>query len=354
MKQLVVLLGAGASYDCLVSGTDGYDPHRPPLAKQLFDYERFGNILDRYPRAQMATADIAHALRSGTMGLEEYLTELRDSTDEYSQQRWREIPLYLQHLLFHIGLPGDRARAGGYTNRPGNYDRLLSATLKVDEVTFITLNYDTLFDDRLRPYQSPVSTESLDWYVVPERNWALIKLHGSVNWGRRVLNHSPPSPIEPTGVNVVWELGDTIQVSSEIEHLLPHGHIAAMRWMGQRDGAFYYPALSVPLGAEDSLSCPPDHLDFLEARLAKLDALNLLIIGYSGLDKAVLNLLRDSGKELGQVRIVNGDVELGYAAANNVMAGIGQTFDPAPPVTFGGGFRDFIAGRDLDEFLAAI
>jgi len=65
-------------------------------------------------------------------------------------------------------------------------------------------------------------------------------------------------------------------------------------------------------------------------------------------------LLRESGKELGQVTIVNGDAKLGYETAARLMTGLGQDLDPAPPVTFPGGFRDFIARHDLDEFQSGL
>ena len=350
MKSLIVVLGAGASHDCLQGSADGYEEHQPPLAKELFD-RRFSRILERYPLAQMEAADIIPALATGAVGLEEHLLDLKESKlDIYSQARWREIPLYLQELLFQLSLPiAEHRPHGGFTNRPGNYDGLVNAVLRLDEILFITLNYDTILDSRLAHYPSTLP-DSLDWYITPDRNWSLLKLHGSVNWGNRVLNDPIPTPEGGTGTNVVLELGDALELDPKVQHLGKYPTVDALRWSRQPGGEFYYPALSVPLGPEDGLSCPETHQDFLQERLRRIDLLNLLVIGYSGLDKSVLRLLRESGKELGRVKIVNGDTRLGYDSATNLAAGLEQPFDPAP-VTFDGGFRDFMAGGELPAFL---
>ena len=92
------------------------------------------------------------------------------------RQYWA-IPLYLQDLFFEIG---QWTLTGGYAQQPDSYDRLISATLTLDEVTFVTLNYDTILDRRLFHYL-PGELESMDSYLSGS-NWALIKLHGSVNW----------------------------------------------------------------------------------------------------------------------------------------------------------------------------
>jgi hypothetical protein len=65
-----------------------------------------------------------------------------------------------------------------------------------------------------------------------------------------------------------------------------------------------YPALSVPLGPEDALSCPPEHVEFLERHLASLDELHLLVIGYSGLDTEVLRVLREANRPIGSLMVV--------------------------------------------------
>ena len=57
--------------------------------------------------------------------------------------------------------------------------------------------------------------------------------------------------------------------------------LSSLRWQ----------ALAVPLGPEDELVCPSAHVSRAEQMLEQMDGLNLLVIGYSGLDREVLGLL---------------------------------------------------------------
>ena len=61
--RLLVILGAGASYDC-ASGNGGalHEELRPPLVTQLFENRySFTRILHNYPLAEQAAADIRPA-----------------------------------------------------------------------------------------------------------------------------------------------------------------------------------------------------------------------------------------------------------------------------------------------------
>jgi hypothetical protein len=67
----------------------------------------------------------------------------------------------------------------------------------------------------------------------------------------------------------------------------------------------YYPAIAMPLGPEhDSITCPPEHIEALEAWL-KARELDVLVIGYSGLDTDVLGRVRDARPSIRSLCIVN-------------------------------------------------
>ena len=51
---------------------------------------------------------------------------------EHLRRRYQAVPLYLQHLFYEV------SRA--YTKHPDNYDRLITEALRLDRVTFVTLN----------------------------------------------------------------------------------------------------------------------------------------------------------------------------------------------------------------------
>lgn len=186
-RRLVVITGAGASFDCASELVRTNSERRPPLVKDLFGPD-FADILERYPLAQAAAASIRRATgakNEDAVPLERFLKEqMRDSANRFTRLRYRQIPLYLQHLLYVAGLTD----GSGYTREPDNYNALINGALEFDNVLFLTLNYDTLLDDRLFIYWP---LESLRSYVASDPMWALVKLHGSVNWSRQVAIDPP-------------------------------------------------------------------------------------------------------------------------------------------------------------------
>jgi hypothetical protein len=174
MAHLVVILGAGASRAC--TPRPGNQDYLPPLTADLFS-ERYAHTLRNYPLAEAAAADIRVVVSSGALVVERFLRErLRESADPYARRRYLQIPLYLHELLAEV--------SQHYAPDPDNFDRLINAALALESVLFITLNYDTILDSRLALQTGPIT--SMDGYVQKEQRWALVKLHGSVNWARAV------------------------------------------------------------------------------------------------------------------------------------------------------------------------
>jgi hypothetical protein len=191
MAKLIVVLGAGASYDCASTNVNPDLSMRPPLVKDLFD-TRFQDILHEYPLAEQVAPDVRVALQGGAIALEAFLREeLRDSPYPHLRSSYLALPLYLQHLFWQVG--------DSYALQPDNYDRLVMECLRLDRVTFMTLNYDTILDRRLA-IRDPLA--SFDDYVKPGRSWGLVKLHGSINWGRPIIGTAVPG--ESIGFPVTW------------------------------------------------------------------------------------------------------------------------------------------------------
>jgi len=329
---------------------DRHDDYRPPLVTQLFEARpTFTRILHQYPLAEQAAADIRPALSRGSVAIEAFLKDrLRDSGYEHDRRQYWAIPLYLQHLLFEISM-WDYDSGRGFTAQPDSYDRLVNAALRVDEVTFVTLNYDDLFDRRLFIHGA---LESMESYLAHGQKWALIKLHGSINWGRIVLNAPPQiAPTDPVLAQTFANLGENIEVDDNISLRL-QPDIRQVRF-DEEPFRLYYPALAAPLGTEDELVCSDQHVKYLTEITGHYDPLDVLVIGYSGLDQEALNLMSWGGRSIRSLLVVSESDESAQATADRITAGLNVV--PAEgqnAVTLiGTGFTNFAHGRDLDDYV---
>ena len=224
-----------------------------------------------------------------------------------------------------------------------NYDRLINGVLRsADEVIFLTLNYDTILDSRLGQH-SRIGT--IDDYVRPDHPWSLIKLHGSVDWARQIVGvDTSAAKDDPYLSELVAMLPEEPQLSEEIElRRLP---IEDLRRGGRN---LYYPAVSVPLGPDDELNCPASHLDFIRKRLVATDGLNILSVGYSGLDSGLLQLLADSGNSIRSLFAVNHEGVSALEAATRIATAFSDVAHP--DMAYAGTFESFTQSGGLEEYL---
>jgi hypothetical protein len=346
---LFVVIGAGASYASTspenigplgVSTSTGSDrlipakDLRPPLVTELFD-PRFAGILNKYPIAQMAASDIRKR-RHTPIAIEEFLREqYRDSTNALDQRKFHAVHWYLQDLLWSI--------SKFFTSHPDNYDRLISGCLRLPRVIFITLNYDTLLDDRLRIVQ-PI--DSMGDYTPADENWGLVKLHGSVDWGIPIQGPAMG------GRQIVFNSPPKIHLSDHIVLRRPGANSIEDIRLEQAGSQWFYPALSVPVGTRDEFSCPDAHIGYLRNAMAAQDGLDVLMLGYSALDEEVLTLFKGSGQSLRSLVAVNADRPSANVAYQRVVSvlgkpsGINQVYDRS--------FADFVGTDDLDSYISLI
>ncbi|MCH6555896.1 MAG: hypothetical protein IH797_04710, partial [Chloroflexi bacterium] len=95
--------------------------------------------------------------------------------------------------------------------------------------------------------------------------------------------------------------------------------------------------------------CPPEHVDALEGFLPSCQ--NYLVIGVSGRDQDLLDLLDTRVKKCAELMIVGGgDVA---DAARRFTTKV-QFFGGRRAVTDAGGFNRFIMNGTLEEFLARV
>jgi hypothetical protein len=275
---LVVLLGAGASFG---AGED-WGPMRPPLTVDLFDEEQYGSLLEEYDLAHQAGRLIRdRRAADDALSLEQVLHELRISKHEHQRRMAYAVPPYLQHLLHTVS---DR-----HFRQAFRYDRLIDRLLQLPEVCFLTLNYDVMLDRRLDVHHRLYGFTD---YISEDKNWSLIKLHGSVNWW-----YDLPADTDPNPPSQEPRANDHDLTCSP-----PGSSLVQIRGNGAHDR---FPALALPEGPEDRLVLPSAHLSWIRQRLAMAPNFDLLVIGYSGLDVEVLNLIQSAGREVRLLTVVD-------------------------------------------------
>ena len=355
--KLAVILGAGASFDSALRGRFGVDESwKPPLATELFEpsasnvssgtvhsqrRSNFGNILQKYPRARSLAGVLARETGRGA-SFEEVLRGLRDDEPHVALQ-FQQVPLYLQELLKVVS---DEFVQSTSTD---NLDALVSRLLRksIDQVAFITLNYDLLLEQSLDAAGDSITQQRIDagmrWYTGGSPKWKLLKLHGSVDWGRKLgLNRGRVTVTE------FQEMPREVLQAVD-HHLLRDSELGAIEHLGDAcdlwnlDGDIFYPALAVPVDDYYSPVCPNDHLAEMEAFLR--DCQNFLVIGARGKDADLCDLLG---------RCVQKCMKLGIVSASE--AGAEETYGnlrgplraiPATSTTvssFPSGFSEFING----------
>jgi hypothetical protein len=335
VDRLFVIVGAGASRGCAPATVPRNDSFVPPLVPELFTTMREGyaDVLTRYPLAKMASADLRG--RDTSLAIEQTIRErYRDSERELDQRIFRGILPYLQELLHAV--------SHRYTEFPQNYESLVASLLRLDEVIFVSLNYDLLLDNVLAAVDPSVT--GIGWYVNPLRPWSLIKLHGSVNWGRNTTVNDvrvftdPPLDLGLDGPIVLRPLPELHKIRGLMK---PEG--------GFKHGELHYPVLSVPVGEADELVCPDQHVDYLKEKLAATQPLHLLLIGYSGNDREVLALVRGSERGVKTLTIVDRSEEAAAAVADRLVREHGLTAESVRP--FGGDFDAWVDGGGMSAFV---
>ena len=331
MSDLLVILGAGASYDALREGAD-----RPPLAANLF-HPTYDEVQRMFKGVDGFRDTILAQMKRG-QGLEAILGELAVNQDQNIRRQVFEIPIYLKVLLGQF--------TGG--GRAGTYDALITLIQRRGlSATFVTLNYDTILDRAIES-RFTAQIESMDDYVrgISVSGWNYIKLHGSVNWGYPMWETEMSiKPLEHS--HIAAYLSEIDYQFEEIQRdpsrivLLPSERALSA------DDILIYPALALPTDQKDEIVCPAEHVGVLQSALQSDPA--ILVVGNQGLDMDLMNILRQSARPYS-------DKPFHVVEPNNGMTVVarftdalhGRGFSP-PKDDFG--FRDFVESEDAERFL---
>lgn len=200
----------------------------------------------------------------------------------------------------------------------------------------VTFNYDTLIEDTLLSVD--IKIQNIADYI-SHRDYKLVKLHGSINWGRKVkVPALAPDKNAWVIVSELTEAGSMLQLTEEV--FLADGQPIA----GQT-GAVLFPALAIPVETKKSYECPKAHLDCLCDLLPKVT--KVLIIGWRGAEEHFLEMLREQLSKEVWLMVVAESMEATTEIVNRIkVAGVPGRFSVAS-----NGFTGFIVNREGEQFL---
>ena len=342
---LLVILGAGASYDCnpawpaqghdFVIGSD--DGPRMPLAASLFD-STFGDHVRDYP----AVVPIMQTLRNAD-SVEGEIDRLRAEATAHPG-RLRHLMGATYYLRAVIASVQGQIFGDGVTNHLLLVDEIEKwRSQRGVGVAYVTFNYDTLLEKALESDRS-FAFSTMDDYVRDES--PVFKLHGSINWWRRVLDSNGPPAVPLSHAADVLSREDEILVG-EAEYVVDV--------LSREDGVAVppvVPAVSLPAvtKSDQDFVCPASHLDQLRELLPT--ATHVLVIGWRGRESHFYDLWKGcyrSGEKNPSPKVMVVDSGDGIGDAAGALRE-GAYWLPNP-FRFGDGFSAFVKGPQLKTFL---
>jgi hypothetical protein len=335
--MLMVILGAGASYDSdpgRPADRNTSENDRPPLANQLFlNRAPFTNALSPFSEC----APIVPLLRAAS-NIELELERLRNEATEHPPypQRLRQIAGvrgYLQMLFSGLDKLW-HSQANGSTN----YTTLLDQILRWghQSVLLVTFNYDRLLELAVHTLTNHQFDGVEDYVHEP---FAVLKLHGSVDWGRVVLN--PPQSTNNDWQDVRALIASTASIQVSDEYIIAD----ARPIVRDPAGRLLVPAIAIPVQSKQDFACPKSHLQALRDRLPEVD--KILIVGWRGMDHHLVAILKEQLRPDVEVQIVCKD----SSQSQSVVETLTQTLPGLRYEPLDAPFSTYVAQRLGEKFI---
>jgi hypothetical protein len=283
---LLIVFGAGASYDSIPQYPPPYtDQNRPPLANELFD-PRFNGLVARYHYLHPLISRLREAARMN-IPVEEELEaiNLEVARDEDTIRELLSVQSYLRDVV-HGTTTAWIEKYAFVTNHAALLRNVRQEARTLGfAVNFVTFNYDTILE-RAASDSLQLAFTSFPSYV-DNPAYKLFKLHGSVDW-LRLANHVSAD---------LWSLAEHKTMPSEdrVEPSeLTWEDRFARRRMEDEDfprmehGSALFPAIAVPTLTKSAFECPAHHIEVLTQVLPRVT--HLLVVGWRAKDQHFLDL----------------------------------------------------------------
>ena len=336
--MILVICGAGASYDSVTALRGKVSPRRPPLASELFtpDNEIVKAAIKQFPRCY----DILPYLQQVPEGqtLETKLQDMQNEAedDPVRKQQLAAVRYYLQLLITRFQQHWEDEHSG-VTNYRTFIDQL-RRTHGSRLVCIVTFNYDCMIEEALRGSVG-IKIDSLNDYIA-DAAFKLFKLHGSVNWFRTVT--APFSKVNPQReeTDLIKEL---IQSAAEIK--TGEFRLRNACPIGKFEDTPVWPAIAIPVTTKGVFECPDEHLERLKQLLPETE--RIVTIGWRGAERHFLDLLSAalSSRQLPMLAVA-GD----KAGAKEVFRNFGNAGIRVGRFDSEDGFSNTIVARTIEDF----
>jgi hypothetical protein len=378
-ESLVVVLGAGASYDCLPRGvTDSslvtsvgahlpgnllLEDVRPPMTQQLASPRRLTNwALDRWEWARPVVSYLRRTLResegegarSQALTLEMALGDYESSSGQVPDRKRHLLAMrfYLRDLFMACDEYVHSAElTGGDTNQV-ELIRLVAdwCSKKNDRsATIVSFNYDLLAERALAAHWGFNPNRSGDYLSHPRIK--LVKPHGSIAWYWRLSRSGSlvdfgRNPVEAGRISIEEALGFGV----DYERMEYHDFSLAREVRNDLREPLI-PAIALPVAGKADFVWPDSqrqHLDSLRGTVTRL-----LTIGWRGIEPHFVPLLVPLVKSYARIAVVAGGLHGQEEAGTtiNTLKGDLTHIESKGWRPHGDGFTAFLDGSDdLDWF----
>jgi hypothetical protein len=222
---------------------------------------------------------IVPRLRKPGISVEQELAKLQEQAKTFPQV-YRELVAVRYYL--HSALRDCQEHWRGCHNGITNYVTLLREIERwryefKEHVCLVTFNYDTMLEEAAQQVLG-FTIRDLNSYVSHD-DYTLIKLHGSIDWGREVDGIESLLGYNPA--RVIKDAAD-LQISNRYRLVREFPMLKV-------DNVLVFPALTIPIEKKDEFECPDEHVKALAQHLPKVT--KIITVGWRATESKFLNML---------------------------------------------------------------